>query len=98
MSFSCHVECDPLCDVSWSFNDVTFVDGDLGVTITEEIIPENSETFSSVLSTLTLSQEALDDVIDDIDTNLTISCKSSINDFGSSVSSSTSLSIECRSF
>ena len=69
----------------------------LGVSITDEVIPENNEIFSSMFSTLMLTSEALDD-INDIDTNVTISCESTGNDFGPSVSSSTNLNIECRFF
>jgi len=89
----CQVECDPLCHVSWSINDVSLTHSDPDVSITDEIISENNEIFSSMLSTLVLTQEALDD-INDIDTNVTISCESTGNDFGPSVSSSTNLNIE----
>lgn len=90
----CHVECDPLCNVTWYRGSDSLQDSKFFVT--ETIILDSDpkrNVLKSVVSTLSWSLSHLPATSFDYST---FTCVSSANDLGPGVNSSTLFRIECK--
>ena len=87
----CDVECDPLCDVYWMVNE-EYIEEEEGVEILETVHTDDADSFSSIISTLSIASNHswLKNE------NLSINCITTNNDVGDSVYTSTSVNIECK--
>ena len=94
-SLCSQVECDPLCDLLWTREDVPIETDDEMFEIIEEVLPEDPDNnvFTSVRSTL---RKRANITFDHEETNLTISCQVSDHQVGDSISSSMSVLVECK--
>lgn len=106
ISLSCHVECDPICNVNWRRNgipvDLNNEDDEFlkFYTIQNTELPADpaNNQFKSIVSTLKWNTELFPgEQLDRYNDNANYTCFSTRNRFGPGVISTTEFRVECKS-
>ena len=96
-SLSCRVECFPICNITWK-KDKDTIENSIYYQVKNSVLPEedDSNRFTSVISTLIWNMTTLGPLDRVLESNITYSCISSSNIVGQGVESKTKFFVECK--